>query len=117
VSGPRSPQEVLGGLDAMLAVLQVALAQWDGRDDTRAQPAVTEAGNTAMGAIDQMLADLHKLRARLVSERRVSQLASAARAGALLSHNAVSKCPPRGEMRQADETANPHPACGSGGAP
>ena len=54
-------------------VLGVALAQWAARDDTRPQPEVRQAANTAMDAIDSMLAELHQLRARLVSEIRASR--------------------------------------------
>ena len=65
-------------------VLGVALAQWMARDDARAEPEVRRAASTAMGVIDAMLAELHALRARLVSEIRASDDASAARADALL---------------------------------
>ena len=68
-------------------VLGVALAQWMARDDTRAEPEVRRAANTAMDAIDAMLAELYELRARLVSEIRASDDASAARADALLRAN------------------------------
>ncbi len=66
-------------------MLGVALAQWAARDDTRPQPEITRAGNTAMEAVDRMLADLHSLRGRLVSERRTSQEAAMARSGELLA--------------------------------
>jgi hypothetical protein len=66
-------------------VLGVALAQWAARDDTRAQPAIRQAANTAMDAIDSMLAGLHQLRAWLVSEIRASDDLAAARADALLA--------------------------------
>ena len=66
-------------------VLGVALARWAARDDTRAQPEVRQAANTAMDAIDSMLAELHQLRARLVSEIRASDDLAAARADALLA--------------------------------
>ena len=46
-------------------VLGVALAQWMARDDTRAEPEVRRAANTAMDMIDAMLAELHLLRSRL----------------------------------------------------
>ena len=66
-------------------VLGVALAQWAARDDTRAEPAIRQAANTAMDAVDSMLAGLHQLRARLVSEIRASDDLAAARADALLA--------------------------------
>lgn len=59
-------------LDAQVSVLGPALAQWDARDDTKAQPGVRRAANTAMAAIDDMLATLHRVRAELVSEIRQS---------------------------------------------
>jgi hypothetical protein len=64
--------------------LGVALAQWMARDDTWAEPEVRRAASTAMNAIDAMLAELHALRARLVSEIRASDDATAARVDALL---------------------------------
>lgn len=69
----------------MTGVLDAALAQWAARDDTRPQPEVRQAANTAMDAIDSMLAELHQLRARLVSEIRASDDLAAARADALLA--------------------------------
>jgi hypothetical protein len=76
----------LGGHAGMLAV---ALGQWETRDDTRPQPEVRQAANTAMSAIDAMLADLHAMRSRLVREIRASDDAAAVRADALLaSHRA-----------------------------
>jgi hypothetical protein len=70
----------------------VALAQWMARDDSRADPDARRAASTAMDTIDAMLAELHELRARLVSEIRASDDASAARADALLR---VNKLPAR----------------------
>ena len=66
----------------------MALAQWAARDDTRPEPEVRQAANTAMDAVDAMLAELHQLRARLVSEIRASDEAAAARADALLAREA-----------------------------
>ena len=65
-------------------VLGVALAQWMARDDTRAEPEVRQAANTAMDMIDAMLAEIHLLRARLVTEIRASDDATAARVDAML---------------------------------
>ena len=76
--------DATGRLDGHLGVLGVALAQWMARDDTRAQAEVRRAANTAMDAIDAMLAEIHRLRARLVTEIRVSDQAAAERADALL---------------------------------
>ena len=41
-------------------------------DDSKAQPEVRRAANTAMDEIDAMLRELHALRARLISEIRAS---------------------------------------------
>ena len=71
-------------LEERNGVLGVALAQWMARDDSKAPPEVRQAANTAMDAIDAMLAELHALRARLVSETRASDDASAARVDAML---------------------------------
>jgi hypothetical protein len=72
-------------LDGHNGVLGVALAQWAARDDTRAKPAIRQAANTAMDAIDSMLAELHQLRDRLMAEIKASDQAAAARADALLA--------------------------------
>ena len=71
-----------------MGVLAVALAQWETRDDTKPQAEVRRAANTAMDAIDVMLATLHAMRSRLVGEIRSSNDASAARADAMLTGNA-----------------------------
>ena len=73
-----------GRLDEHNGVLAVALAQWMARDDTKAEPDVRRAANTAMDAIDTMLAELHQLRARLVGEIRASDDATAVRVDELL---------------------------------
>ena len=77
--------DATGRLDGHLGVLGVALAQWMARDDTRPQPEVRRAGSTAMDAIDAALAELHALRARLVSEIRASDDLAAERADELLA--------------------------------
>jgi hypothetical protein len=71
-------------------VLGVALAQWMARDDTKAQPAVRQAANAAMDAIDAMLRELHTLRGRLVFEIRNSDDVNDARADALLRRDGAS---------------------------
>ena len=68
----------------LAGVLSGALAQWATRDDSKAQPGVRQAANTAMDAIDAMLAELHKTRQQLVTEVRHSDDAAAARADAML---------------------------------
>jgi hypothetical protein len=74
----------LSALRGHLDGLGTWLAIWVGSDDSKAEPEVRRAASTAMDAADQMLAELHQLRARLVGEIRASDDASAARADALL---------------------------------
>ncbi len=83
----RTILDVTGRLgdDGHNGVLGVALAQWAARDDSKADPYARQAANTAMDAIDAMLGELHALRARLVSEIRASDDASAVRVDAMLS--------------------------------
>jgi hypothetical protein len=76
----RQPYDVHAKLDDATGVLAVALAQWETRDDAKAQPEVRRAANTAMTEIDRMLRELHAMRARLVGEIRASDDAAAARA-------------------------------------
>jgi hypothetical protein len=75
----------VASLDAQLAVLGLALAAWNQREDTRPQPEIRMAANTAMAAIDDQLATLHKLRQQLLTEIRKSDDATAARVDALLA--------------------------------
>ena len=65
-------------LDNLAGVLGIALAQWAVRDDTKAQPEIRQAANTACAAIDDMLAELHRVRQQLVTEIRASDDATAA---------------------------------------
>ena len=78
------PWDVHARLEDPMGVLAVALAQWETRDDTRPQPEVRRAANTAMDAIDAMLRELYLMRERLVSEIRDSDDATTVRAEALL---------------------------------
>jgi hypothetical protein len=80
----RAPYDVYAKLEDPMGVLSVALGQWERRDETRPQPEVRRASNTAMDAIDGMLADLHAMRSRLVGEIRDADDATAARVDALL---------------------------------
>ena len=84
----REPYDVHAKLEDQTGVLAVALAQWEVRQDTRPQADVRRAANTAMDAIDTMLAALHAMRARLVGEIRASDDAGAALADAMLTGNA-----------------------------
>jgi hypothetical protein len=81
----EQPYDVHAKLEDPMGVLAVALAQWEGRDDTKPQPEVRRAANTAMDAIDAMLRDLHTMRSRLVAEKRASDDATSARADARLA--------------------------------
>jgi|SRR5271157_1085193 len=97
----RTILDVTGRLgdDGHNGVLGVALAQWAARDDTKADPEARRAANTAIDSIDAMLGELHALRARLVSEVRASDDASAARIDAMLSRPVTltaGQAPPQG---------------------
>ena len=83
--GRRTIGDATGRLDGHLGVLGVALAEWMGRDDSRAEPEVRQAANRAMDAIDSMIAEAFELRARLVTEIRESDDAAAARVDELLT--------------------------------
>ena len=64
-------------------VLATALGQWAHRDDSKGQPEIRQAANTAMTAIDAVLAELHAAGAALAAEIRESDDAAAVRADAL----------------------------------
>lgn len=83
MTGPA--ERLPGRLASLAGVLGEAAAQWAARDDSKPQPEVREAANTAMDAIDAMLRILHEARAQLVAEVRESDDAAAARADALLA--------------------------------
>lgn len=78
--------DATGRLDGHNGVLDVALAQWAARDDSRADAAIRRAANTALDSIDAMLAELHGLRADLIGQIRRSDDLAAERADALLGH-------------------------------
>jgi hypothetical protein len=71
-------------LDEELGLLNVNLAIWMARDDSKADARVTRAGNQVLDSIDAMLRQLHQVRARMVAEYREDQDTAAARADALL---------------------------------
>jgi hypothetical protein len=83
--------DVYAKLEDPMGVLAIALGQWEDRDDSKPQPEVRRAANTAMDAIDKMLAELHQLRARLVSEIRKSDDQAAARADRLLGGDPLAE--------------------------
>lgn len=72
-------------LDDELGLLNVNLAVWIARDDSKADASVVRAGNQVLDSIDAMLRQLHQLRARMVAERREDQDIAAARADELLA--------------------------------
>ena len=72
-------------LDEELGVLNVNLAMWMARDDSKADASVVRAGNQVLDSIDAMLRQLHQLRARMVAERREDQDIAAVRADELLA--------------------------------
>jgi hypothetical protein len=84
-SAPSTLRNLATRLDAMTGVLGVALAQWAIRDETKAQPEIRQAANTAVAAIDDMLAALHRARQQLVTEVRAADDANAARVDAMLA--------------------------------
>ncbi len=83
--GAREPYDVHAKLEDPMGVLAIALGQWEDRDDSKAQPEVRRAANTAMDAIDGMLRDLYAMRSRLVGEIRQADDATGARVDALLA--------------------------------
>ena len=78
--GRTEAQHTVGGLGLDVRILARELAEWSHRDASTAPPEVREAANTAMRAIDRMLAELHELRSQLLSQMRQYDDATAARA-------------------------------------
>ena len=72
-------------LDDELGLLNVNLAVWIARDDSKADASVVRAGNQVIDSIDTMLRQLHQLRARMVDERRQDQDIAMARSAELLA--------------------------------
>jgi len=72
-------------LDEELGLLNVNLAIWMARDDTKADASVTRAGNQVTDSIDAMLRQLRQLRACMAAEYREYQDVAAARADELLA--------------------------------
>ena len=60
----------LSALRGQFGELETALALWETRDDTKAQPGIRQAANDAVDAVDAALRELHGLRSRLVPEIR-----------------------------------------------
>jgi hypothetical protein len=93
-------------LHDQIGILSVALARWVERDDAKAQSEVRQAANTAMDAIDAMLAKLYVARSALVTEIRQSDDASATRADGLLIRMRQGRNPVKIRLR-APEAAKP----------
>ena len=70
----RQPYDVYAKLQDPMGVLSIALGQWEDRDDSKAQPEVRRAANTAMDAIDLMVRELHAMRSRLPGRRAAQDL-------------------------------------------
>jgi hypothetical protein len=85
IEADRQPYDVYARLEDPMGVLSIALGQWEDRDDTKPQPEVRRAANTAMDEIDRMLRELRAMRSRLVGEIRTSDDAAAVRADAMLA--------------------------------
>jgi hypothetical protein len=73
------PAEISTDFDARRFVLGGTLAMWAKRDDAKPQAGRRRTASAAVALIDAMLAELHKIRAQLISETRRSDDASAAR--------------------------------------
>jgi hypothetical protein len=73
------------GLHDEIGTLGVTLARWSERDDTRPQPEIRQAANTAVDAVDELICRLYALRQRLVTEIRASDDAAGTRVDALLA--------------------------------
>ncbi|MGH3631152.1 MAG: hypothetical protein ACRDRL_27385 [Sciscionella sp.] len=71
-------------LRAHIADLGHALDTWSLRDDTKPQPEVRRAANTAIEQIDAMLAELYRLRMDLTGEMRSREDATMARTTEML---------------------------------
>ena len=82
-------------LDDELGLMNVHLAVWMARDDSKAEPEVTRAGNQVIDSIDAMLRQLYQLRNRMITESREHQDIGAARADELLAQAR--------ELRQEDD--------------
>jgi hypothetical protein len=83
--GIQAAQVAVEAISGRIGDLGAALALWGARDDARPCPEARRAANSAVDAIDAALSGLHAIRARLITEIRISDQASAERADALLA--------------------------------
>jgi hypothetical protein len=81
-----STSQAAGRLENLAGVLGSALTRWAERDrDGGANADQVRAGSEAMAAIDDAMAELHRVRGRLVAERRADFDATMARTDAMLA--------------------------------
>ncbi|HEX5290975.1 MAG TPA: hypothetical protein VFX25_19110 [Streptosporangiaceae bacterium] len=105
-----NPPDAGGRLAELAAVLAGSLALWATRDDTKPQPEVRQAANTASDAIDAMMRELYIARQRLGGEMRESDDAAMERSASLLARPAAPRvaecgCPVAdGAIRHQRET-------------
>lgn len=105
----RIPWEVEARLREPLDDLARSLDLWYGRDETGPPQAhVRRAASTAVGKMDEMLRELHLMRARLVSEIREADDAAAVRVDALLASSRPAWC----ERCRGATSSVPCPGCG-----
>jgi len=73
VSGEgRVPWDVRAKLEDRTGVLSAALDRWDSRAAGLPDAEARRAATTAVNQIDMMLAELYRVRARLINECRIS---------------------------------------------
>ena len=110
------PEErrAIGGLadplDEELGLLNLNLAIWMARDDSKADASVVRAGNQVMDSIDAMLRQLHLVCDRMADERREDQDIAAARADALLTR--ARQLQPHGYDPDSHKPGNSCTYCG-----
>jgi hypothetical protein len=112
VTGPASPGDsadsALTALRSHVGNLAVALPIWQARDDGKPDAPARRAASGAVDAIDAALAGLHAIRARLITEIRASDDATAIRVDELLAESERSNSGPSGpentEARGTEDT-------------
>ncbi|AHH98240.1 hypothetical protein [Kutzneria albida] len=78
----------MADIDALrghVETLAGAMETWALRDDSKAQPGVRQAANTAVDSIDALSRELHEMRDGLITGIRQYDDATAARADALIA--------------------------------
>jgi len=97
------------GLREQVETLSVALARWAYRDDSKAQPEIRRAANTAIDAIDNAMVALGRIRAELVGQIRASDDAAMARTDKLLADLRAERAQRERYEREDPETGQPLP--------